>query len=125
MAQHRTAVRAVPEEMTLAWEEATGAHDPLDALRATRALAGHLSGWEGHLVAEATGSGATWEAVGGAVGVSRQAAWERFHTQVGSFRKQIEAEARALAARHRQEVADFRQTVKERSKGIGNSGRAG
>jgi hypothetical protein len=107
--------------MTSAWEAATRARDPLDALRASRSLAGHLSGWEAHLVDEATGSGATWEAVGGAVGVSRQAAWERFHTHVGSFRKQIKAESRELAARHRQEVADFRQSVKQRSKGIGTT----
>jgi len=125
MAEHGPPVRVVPEEMRSAWEAATEAPDPLDALRASRALAAHLSGWEATLAAEATGSGATWEAVGGAVGVSRQAAWERFHTHVGSFRKQIEGEARELAARHRQEVTDFRKSVKQRSKGIGKTRGAG
>jgi hypothetical protein len=108
--------RQVPPLMAAAWESATSATDPLEALGATRALAGHLSGWESSLVAEAMEAGATWEVVGGAVGISRQAAWERFHHDVRGFRHAVKEEANDLRARHRQEMREFRERVKERSR---------
>ena len=76
------APRGVPDYMTAAWETATTHRDPLTALGATRALLAHLARWEEGLVHEAVEAGATWETVGSAVGVSRQAAWERFHRGV-------------------------------------------
>jgi hypothetical protein len=75
-----SAPRKVPPLMTATWEAATSDPDPLAALGATRALVGLLSTWEPHLVTEAVAAGATWERIGGSVGVSRQAAWARFHT---------------------------------------------
>ncbi len=108
--------RRIPALMTAAWASATAAADPLEALGATRALAGLLSGWESRLVAEATEAGATGEVVGGAVGISRQAAWERFHDDVKGFRDEVKDEAAALRARHRREVREFRARVKERAK---------
>jgi hypothetical protein len=50
------------------------------------------------------------------VGVSRQAAWERFHDDVHEFRRQIKAEARALRERHRKEVDAFRSDVRTRAR---------
>ncbi|MGO9457723.1 MAG: hypothetical protein ACLP62_11870 [Acidimicrobiales bacterium] len=108
--------RRIPALMSTAWESATTAADPLEALAATRALSGLLSGWESRLVAEATEAGATWEVVGGAVGISRQAAWERFHHDVKGFRHEAKEGATALRARHRQEAREFRERVKERAK---------
>ena len=70
--------REVPPLLVQAWETATGDGDPLEALGATRALRAHLSTWEAQLVKEAVADGATWETIGTSVGVSRQAAHERF-----------------------------------------------
>ena len=101
--------RTVPPLMVAAWETATSTEsDPLTALGATRALAALLSTWESKLVAEAVADGATWEAVGGTVGVSRQAAWERFHGDVHELRDQM----RALRERHRQETNAFRERLR-------------
>ncbi len=107
--------RAVPPLMVAAWEGATSEADPLAALGATRALVGLLSTWESQLVSEAIEAGATWEVVGGTVGSSRQAAWERFHHDVDGFRSQVKTDARALQARHRQETREFKERVKSRA----------
>ncbi len=109
------APRTVPPLMVAAWEGATSEADPLAALGATRALAGLLATWESKLVVEAVDAGATWEVVGGTVGVSRQAAWERFHDDVEDFRHQVKTEAQALRRRHRDETREFREKVKRRA----------
>ncbi len=102
--------------MVATWEAAISDPDPLAALGATRALVGLLSTWESRLVAEAMAAGATWETIGGSVGVSRQAAWERFHDQVHDFRREVKNEARALRERHRQEVEEFKDKVRSHAK---------
>ena len=112
------ASRRVPPLMVAAWEEAISEPDPLAALGATRALAGLLSTWESRLVGEAIEAGATWEVVGGAVGVSRQAAWERFHHDANEFRRQVKADARALRDRHRQETREMHERVKQQARSI-------
>ena len=106
--------RSVPPLLRATWDAATSDPDPLQALGATRALVGLLSAWEAKLVGEAMETGATWETIGGSVGVSRQAAWERFHSDVHQFRKQVRAEAHALRDRHRKEMDAFREDVKSR-----------
>ena len=111
-------IRTVPPLMIAAWEGATAEPDPLAALGATRALVGLLSTWESKLVGEAIESGATWEVVGGTVGVSRQAAWERFHQDVKEFRHQVRADAHALRDRHREETREFRHRVKKQAKAV-------
>jgi hypothetical protein len=98
--------------MSATWEAATTDPDPLGALGATRALVGLLSTWESQLVGEAVADGATWESIGGSVGVSRQAAWERFHRDVHEFRRQVKSEARALRDRHRKEMDDFKENLR-------------
>jgi hypothetical protein len=103
--------------MTATWEAATTDPDPLGALGASRALVGLLSTWESRLVGEAVATGATWEVVGGTVGVSRQAAWERFHTDVQEFRRRIKSESHQIRDRHRQEMRDFQDSVKKEAKG--------
>lgn len=102
--------------MVAAWESATSDPDPLVALGATRALVGLLSTWETRLAREAVVAGATWEAVGSSVGVSRQAAWERFHRDVAEFKRDVRAEARALRDRHRQEVLGLREEIRRRAR---------
>jgi hypothetical protein len=102
--------------MTAAWEAATSDPDPLAALGASRALIGLLSTWEARLAAEAVAGGATWESIGGSVGVSRQAAWERFHHGVHEFRHQVKSEARALRERQRKEWDEFKGSVRSQAK---------
>ena len=108
--------RKVPPLMSATWEAATSDPDPLAALGATRALVGLLSTWEPQLVAEAVAGGATWESIGGSVGVSRQAAWERFHSEVHDFRRRVKDEARALRDRHHKEWDEFEDNVRSHAK---------
>ena len=110
-------LRTVPPLMTATWEVATTDPDPLAALGASRALVALLSTWESQLVGEAVAAGATWEVVGGTVGVSRQAAWERFHTDVKEFRRRVRSDAQQIRDRHRKEMHEFRETVKEEARG--------
>lgn len=51
--------------------------DPLTALEFTRAMRRALDALEQEAVAQAHGSGATWEEIGAALGISRQSAHER------------------------------------------------
>ncbi len=103
--------RDVPAIMSAAWESAISDPDPLVALGATRALVGLLSTWETRLAREAVATGATWEDIGSSVGVTRQAAWERFHRDVAEFKRQVKQEARALRDRQKREMAEFRDEV--------------
>lgn len=55
------------------WEAA-----PLDGLCESAGLARAVDKLQRHLVAQARDAGRTWAEIGEALGVSRQAAWERF-----------------------------------------------
>jgi len=105
-------MRAVPPLMTATWETALCDPDPLVALGATRALAGLLSTWEARLVGEATAAGVTWETIGATVGVSRQAAWERFHDEAREFRRRWKTDLHDLRSRHREEMDELRSRLK-------------
>jgi len=109
--------RKVPPLMSATWEAALTDSDPLAALGATRALVGLLSTWESQLVGEAIAAGATWEVIGGTVGVSRQAAWEHFHDDVHEFRRRMKSDLLELRNRHRQEMLEFRESVKSEARG--------
>jgi hypothetical protein len=108
--------RTVPPLMTATWEAATSDPDPLAALGASRALVGLLSGWEAQLASEAVAGGATWEVIGGTVGVSRQAAWERFHRDAQEFRHRIKNDMQELRNRHRKEMLEMRESVKSQAR---------
>ena len=101
--------RQPPDLMVQAWEKAIGERDPLVALGATRALKAHLSTWEATLVQEAVADGATWGAIGESVGVSRQAAWDRFHHDVHELRQQLQSEVHELRKRYKDEARDLRR----------------
>src|SRR4051812_9928297 len=102
-----TPTREVPSLLVQAWETATGDDDPLVALGATRALRAHLSTWEAQLVKEAMADGATWETIGTSVGVSRQAAWDRFHHEVHDLRRQMHQDVQELRRRYRDEAREL------------------
>ena len=103
--------------MAATWQSATSDPDPLAALGATRALIGLLSTWEAKLAEEAVVAGATWEAIGSSVGVSRQAAWERFHRDVAEFKREVKAQTRLLRDRQKREMLELRDDIKRRAKG--------
>src|SRR5438067_13787077 len=107
-ASEHGADRQVPELMEHAWQTATADADPLVALGATRALKAHLSTWETQLVREAMADGATWESIGDSVGVSRQAAWDRFHDEVHDLRRQMHKDVQELRRRYREDARDVR-----------------
>ena len=114
--EQTTEPRKVSPLMTATWETATTEPDPLAALGASRALVGLLSTWETQLVGEAMAGGATWEAIGGTFGVSRQAAWERFHNDAQEFRRSVKSEMQGLRDRHRKEMLEMRESVKSRAR---------
>src|SRR5713226_8886872 len=111
-----TPTREVPPLLAQAWGTATGDGDPLLALGATRALRAHLSTWEAQLVGEAVADGATWETIGSSVGVSRQAAWQRFHHEAHDFRRQWKSEFNDLRNKHRDEMMELRDRLKGESR---------
>ncbi|HUZ44038.1 MAG TPA: hypothetical protein VMU63_06500 [Acidimicrobiales bacterium] len=70
--------------------------DPLMALSAARSFKEELAGWEAELARRALAGGATWETIGVALGVSRQAAWERLRSGIAAA---IEQDREALEGR--------------------------
>lgn len=116
--------RDVPPLMQVAWDTAVSDPDPLVAMGATKALIEFLGTWQAKLATEAMDAGATWGAIGGTVGVSRQAAWERLHREVDEFKRQLKSEfkrqvkkeAREISDRHRQEIANFTDEIKRRAR---------
>ena len=62
---------------------------PIDALRAGREARELLTAWDSHLARQALADGATWEGIGAALGISRQAAWERLRPGIA---REIEEE---------------------------------
>src|SRR5947207_5977293 len=117
--------REVPPLLVQAWETATGTGDPLEALGATRALSAQLPTWEAQLVKEAIAEGATWETIGASVGVSRQAAWDRFHHEVHDLRRQMRKDMHNVRKKYRDEAMKIRDSYGDklgpRKRGRGRS----
>jgi hypothetical protein len=84
-----------PTELEASWRAAVDDSDPLAALRAARQLRDALLDWESQLARAALAGGETWETIGAALGISRQAAWERLRRGIAG---QIEAERQRLRA---------------------------
>src|SRR4051812_46501587 len=106
--------REVPPLLRQAWETATGDGLPLEALGATRALKAQLPTWEAQLVKEAIAEGATWETIGDSVGVSRQAAWDRFHHEVHDLRRQMRKDMHNVRKKYREEALRIRDSYGEK-----------
>jgi hypothetical protein len=106
--------REVPPLLRQAWDTATGNGDPLEALGATRALKAQLPTWEAQLVKEAIAEGATWETIGDSVGVSRQAAWDRFHHEVHDLRRQMRKDMHEVRKKYREEALRIRDSYGEK-----------
>lgn len=105
-----------------ALEEAGG---PLDAVVASRRLRAALDAWERSLVAEASLQGLSWDLIGRALGLSRQAAWEKYRQGHAAPARRLEgarerqraqlAEARSLRAEARSASGDERSEILRRA----------
>jgi DNA anti-recombination protein RmuC len=105
--------RTVPAELRATWDQATVDHDPLAALAASRTLARELGRWQGTLAAEAVRGGATWEQVGDALGISRQAAWARFRWAIeDQGGRPMEDDRAELKRRIQDEVRSLREAMR-------------
>jgi len=96
----------VPGELDDAWSKVTDASDSLAALSHMPTFREALGRWEASLARDALGNGASWSAIGDALGTSRQAAWERLRPAIAAAieadRRRI-SEQRARAAKKRGE----------------------
>jgi hypothetical protein len=104
--------RRVPDELARSWSKATSDPDPLTALGATTALNRGINGWQATLVREAIRGGATWEEVGEALGISRQAAWARFRDPGDPEGGRMQEEAAKIRERIQEQVRSLRESVR-------------
>jgi hypothetical protein len=95
----------VTERLHGAWQRTLDVDDPLTALRAARELKEALVDHEVALARAALAKGETWESIGAALGVTRQAAWERLRRGIAAAieedRKRVEAERDRLQEKRR------------------------
>lgn len=68
---------ADPDRLRAALADVLDLDSPLNALRSTQHVRELLPAWESRLARQALANGETWETIGAALGISRQAAWER------------------------------------------------
>jgi hypothetical protein len=61
--------------------------DPIDVLKTVGTYQRYLGAIEARAVQAARATGRTWEEIAGALGVSRQTAWEKFSTRGRGFRR--------------------------------------
>jgi hypothetical protein len=92
-------IRPTPEALRARWEQATAAPDPLAALGASHGFEEQWEQWQRGMVADAVEAGATWEQIGLALGISRQAAWARFRNGTEGVGVEFRSMERLVQAR--------------------------
>jgi hypothetical protein len=107
----------VPDPVRQHWQQLAAADTPAAALAAARLVREALAAWEAELATEAVATGVTWEALGSALGVSRQAAWERYSRRMA---KPAE-DAIALRRAQRAALADARARLKAARRATGDA----
>ena len=88
-----------PAQLIAAWTSVVGEVDPLTALGAARDLKDQVALWEADLARQALAAGETWDTIGAALGISRQAAWERLRPRIAAAIDADRARIRATQAR--------------------------
>jgi Tfp pilus assembly protein PilN len=86
----------LPDELRAAWSAVFEVSDPLEALAGVGRVREALTEFETRLARDALATGATWATIGQALGISRQAAWERLR---GGIAAAIESDRRAVEVR--------------------------
>lgn len=105
--------RGVPDDLSTSWQRATSDPDPLAALASSRDLAKGVGPWQATLVGEAVRNGATWEQIGDTLGISRQAAWARFHHVLERRGgRSMEDDTADLKRRIQEEVRSLREAMR-------------
>jgi hypothetical protein len=84
--------------------------DPVDALKAARDLRDLLPALEAGYARAALAAGETWESIGAALGVSRQAAWSRLREEIARAIEadRSELQAKRDAVRHAEKIGKMR-----------------
>ena len=101
----RVILTSVTNRLHDAWERTLDVDDPLAALRAASELKEAPVEHEVALARAALANGETWESIGAALGVSRQAAWERLRRGIAAAidadRKRVKSERDRLQEKRR------------------------
>lgn len=115
----------LPDDVRDALAAVEEAARPLDAAVASRRLRGALDGWERSLVAGASEQGLSWDLIGRALGLSRQAAWEKYRQGRAAPARRLAgardrqraqlAEARSLRAEARSATGERRSEILRRA----------
>ncbi len=66
------------------WDRALESGDPLEVLRTAVVYQAYLEAAKRSATAAARANGATWDEIAGALGVTRQSAWDRFRHETSS-----------------------------------------
>lgn len=82
---------------------ASSADDPLERLRALKVADKTVEAWLADAVGEARRTGSSWSSIGDALGVSRQAAWQLYNSDL----LQKIQETRTSAGMTEQEAVDL------------------
>jgi hypothetical protein len=94
-----------PEQLRDLFARILDPEAPIDALRAGREARDLMTAWDSHLARQALAGGATWEGIGAALGISRQAAWERLRPgiarEIEEERSRIQSEQSRLKEERR------------------------
>ena len=98
-------VSADPDELRRALATVLDVELPLDALRSAQVARELMPAWESHLARRALATGETWESIGTALGISRQAAWERLRPGIAREIEVEKSRIRSEQARLRDERA--------------------
>lgn len=89
---------------------------PLEALALARLLSEGLRKGYWGLVYDARKAGTSWEAIGAALGISRQAAWEMYSADLANYAKKMENKVGADSfAKHRPEYESVLNDTADRT----------
>lgn len=98
------------EQMRVAVE--LGSLDPLGQLRGLRAADMQVDRWQRETIARARQQGASWSEIGGALGVSKQAAWKLYNEDVRELLADLRQRT-GLSDDEAQRLADDERAARE------------
>jgi uncharacterized NAD(P)/FAD-binding protein YdhS len=104
-----TRLSSDPSEGAVRVEVELGSDEPLEQLRALRAVGTQLDQWQRQAIARARRRGSSWSDIGDALGVSKQAAWAAYNDDV---RRALDAarQASGLSDAEAQALADHERS---------------
>lgn len=88
-----------------------GSVDPLGQLRGLRAADKQLEVWQREAIARARQQGASWSEIGGALGVTKQAAWKLYNEDVRELLSEVRQRS-GLSDEEAQRLADEERSAR-------------